>query len=222
MASQFLLAVRKNNRNTQTGYFTIKMSSQSHKSNLILASSSPYRKLLLERLGIPFEICVPSVDESALETESAAQLVSRLAETKARTIAGEYPSATVIGSDQVAVCDGAIVGKPGSAELAVGQLQEFSGRTVQFLTAVYLLNAPRRVEYRRTVVTDVCFRQLSLDEIHRYVALDKPFDCAGSFKSEAAGISLLNAMNSTDPTAIVGLPLIAVAEALRQAGFTVP
>ena len=198
------------------------MHQQSHKRNLILASSSSYRKLLLERLGIPFDVCVPDVDETAREKEDAARLVCRLAESKARAVADRYPSAVVIGSDQVAACDGAIVGKPGNANRAIGQLQQFSGRTVHFLTAVYILDQNMSFEFKRTVITYVCFRNLALDEIRRYVALDQPYDCAGSFKSESAGISLLSAMSSEDPTAIVGLPLIAVSDALRQAGYAVP
>lgn len=198
------------------------MQQQSHKRNLILASSSPYRKLLLERLGIPFEICAPDVDESAGENEAAASLVCRLASHKARAVAGRFPQAVVIGSDQVAVCAGAIVGKPGSAENAVKQLLEFSGRNVRFLTAVCVTCEAVQLEFQRTVVTEARFRTLGSSEVCRYVAMDQPWDCAGSFKSESAGVSLLSAMSSEDPTAIIGLPLIAVSEALRDAGFLVP
>ena len=195
---------------------------RSHKRKLILASSSPYRKILLERLGIPFDIFSPSVDESPRENETSATLVSRLASDKARAAALHFPSALVIGSDQIAICNEKVVGKPGSRAKAIGQLREFSGQTVQFLTALAVLCSDTAFHYERTVVTDVGFRELSDDEIHLYVEVDNPIDCAGSFKSEAAGISLLRSMISEDPTAIIGLPLITVSEALRQAGLQVP
>lgn len=198
------------------------MQQQSHKRKLILASSSPYRKLLLERLGIPFRICSPDVDETPLNTESAGQLVARLAKNKAGSVAGQFPLAVIIGSDQVAVCGEEIVGKPLTAAAAASQLQRFSGRTVRFLTAVNVFCEDMAFEYERTVFTDVCFRNLSGEEIRRYVEWDQPLDCAGSFKSEAAGVSLLSAMKSDDPTAIVGLPLIALSEALRLTGFNLP
>lgn len=198
------------------------MQQQSHKRNLILASSSPYRKFLLERLGIPFQVCSPEADETPLSNEKADRLVTRLAQLKAGSVADQFPNAVIIGSDQVAVCADSIVGKPANTATAVSQLQRFSGKAVHFLTAVCVVCEDLAFEYQRTVITDVCFRNLSGDEILRYVELDRPLDCAGSFKSEAAGISLLNAMKSDDPTAIVGLPLIAVSEALRQTGFKVP
>jgi len=221
MASQF--PVDKHHKHqTLTHYFTTKMQQQSQKRILILASSSLYRKFLMERLGLPFEVFSPAIDETPNKEESAAGLVSRLAGEKARITSRKYPGCTVIGSDQAAVCDGGIVGKPGSAAKAVDQLLSFSGRTVQFLTAVCLRCDETAFCFERTVSTDVCFRQLSAQEVRRYVELEKPLDCAGSFKSEALGISLLESMRSDDPTAIIGLPLIAVAEALRQAGIQVP
>jgi len=198
------------------------MQQQSHKRNLILASSSPYRKILLERLGIPFQVCPPDTDETPIRGEIADRLVARLARDKAGSVARQFPQAVVIGSDQVVICDQEIIGKPLTADGAVSQLQRFSGRTVQFLTAVSVLCEEMAFEYARTVFTEICFRSLSADEIFRYVRQDQPLDCAGSFKSEAAGISLLSAMKSDDPTAIVGLPLITVSEALRLQGFAVP
>jgi septum formation protein len=198
------------------------MQQQSHNEKLILASSSPYRKMLLERLGIPFGIFSPAVDESPLEGEPPGQLVSRLASDKARAAAQHFPLSTVIGSDQVAVCSDSIVGKPGNAANAVAQLRNFSGRSVDFLTAISVLCHNTGFDYRSVVVTGVRFRELSDEEIRRYVAADNPIDCTGSFKSEAGGISLLRSMTSDDPTAIIGLPLIRVSEALRQAGFQVP
>jgi len=198
------------------------MQKQSHKRNLILASTSPYRKILLERLGIPFQIYSPEADETPRENEAADCLVARLALLKADSIASSHSGSVVIGSDQVAVWADTIVGKPGSAAAAVDQLQRFSGQRVRFLTAVCVLCAEQNYQFQRTLITDVLFRNLSTGEIRRYIDQDQPLDCAGSFKSEAAGISLLNSLRSDDPTAIIGLPLIAVSEALRRAGFKVP
>lgn len=178
--------------------------------------------MLLERLGIPFEVCSPSIDEAPLPGEPPDQLVSRLASDKARAAARRFPSSVIIGSDQLAVCGDRLVGKPGNTANAVGQLREFSGRTVLFLTAVAVTCIDTAFSYERTVATDVHFRDLTDAEILRYVEMDNPVDCAGSFKSEAGGISLLRSMTSEDPTAIIGLPLIAVSEALRLAGFHVP
>jgi len=193
------------------------MQLQSHKEKLILASASPYRKMLLERLGLPFEVFSPTIDETPQAGEKAEALVSRLAAGKARATASKFPSSVIIGSDQVAVCNEKIVGKPGNRANAIAQLQEFSTKTVHFLTAVMVLCEDASFSFERTVVTDVVFRPLSDDEIRRYVDTDLPTDCAGSFKSEVLGISLLRSMTSDDPTAIIGLPLIAVSEALRQA-----
>jgi septum formation protein len=198
------------------------MQQQSHKRNLILASTSPYRKILLERLGIPFEVYSPDTDETPLGGEIAARLVTRLARDKAGSVARRFPLAVIIGSDQVAICGDEMIGKPRIAEVAASQLRRFSGRTVQFLTSVCVLCEDMTFAYERTVLTEICFRQLSDDEIYRYIKRDQPLDCAGSFKSEAAGIGLLSAMKSDDPTAIVGLPLITLSEALRQLGFEVP
>lgn len=177
---------------------------------------------MLERLGIPFEVYSPDIDETARETENAALLVSRLAKNKAAVAASQFPGAVVIGSDQVAVLNDTIVGKPGDTDAAVEQLQRFSGQTVRFLTSFHVLCSGPAFDHGRTIHTDVCFRKLSIDEIRRYIGMDRPLNCAGSFKSEAAGVSLLSAMHSEDPTAIIGLPLIAVSEALRKAGFQVP
>jgi len=178
--------------------------------------------MLLERLGIPFQVCAPDVDETPLIEEDAASLVSRLAKIKAGSIAVQYPGDVVIGSDQVAVCGQTIVGKPLTTATAVSQLQKFSGRTVRFLTAVSVTCLDLPLAFESTIETKARFRTLSDDEIQRYVDRDRPLDCAGSFKSETEGIALLSAMTSDDPTAIVGLPLIALSEALRMAGFSVP
>jgi septum formation protein len=198
------------------------MPHQSHQTKIVLASSSSYRKLLLEQLGIPFETFAPDVDETPRQGEQPAELVNRLAREKGLIVADQFPDALVIGSDQLAVCNGTVVGKPGTPENAILQLSRFSGRTVDFQTAVAVMCSGSGYLFERTVITQVQFRVLEEEEIHRYVQADKPLDCAGSFKSEALGISLLDSMTSPDPTAIVGLPLIAVSKGLRNAGFNLP
>jgi septum formation protein len=178
--------------------------------------------MLLARLGLPFEVCSPAIDEAPLPDEPPAELAVRLAREKAGSVARRFPQAVVIGSDQVAVHRGRIIGKPGTAELARRQLERFSGDSVEFHTAVSVQCQESGLRYEASVGTEVAFRPLSGAEIRRYVDLDQPIDCAGAFKSEAAGPALLRAMQSSDPTAIIGLPLIAVAAALRQAGYTLP
>ena len=195
---------------------------QSHQTKIILASSSPYRKLLLGQLRFPFDTFAPNVNEIRRPGEEPADLVARLAREKGRAVADQFPDALVIGSDQLAVCDGTVLGKPGTPENAILQLGSFSGRTVEFQTAVAVMCSGSGYLFERTVITQVQFRVLQEEEIHRYVQADNPLDCAGSFKSEALGISLLDSMTSPDPTAIVGLPLIAVSQGLRGAGFDLP
>jgi septum formation protein len=189
---------------------------------LVLASTSVYRKQLLERLGIPFETVSPVIDETPRPGEAPEALVTRLAAEKAGAVASEWQSALVIGSDQVVQCGGQLLGKPGTAAIARQQLSEFSGRTVTFLTAVALVCTDTSYRFERTVQTRVRFRELNDGEIERYVAMDTPLDCAGGFKSEAAGISLVESIESSDPTSLIGLPLIAVSDALRAAGHRVP
>lgn len=187
--------------------------------SLILASGSPYRRELLERLRVPFQVQVAGSDETALPGEPAELLVQRLAEAKARAVAARFADRWVIGSDQAAVCRGRIVGKPGNAERSAEQLRAASGQAVRFLTAVCVLReADRRIE-RHLDVTTVQFRELTDAEIARYVQLERPFDCAGGFKSEGLGISLFERIESHDPTALIGLPLIWLAGALRRAGL---
>lgn len=198
------------------------MRSPSQPRDLILASSSPYRRELLQRLRIPFEVATPDIDESPQPGETPETLVTRLAREKAAVVASRHPAAVIIGSDQVAVHQGRIVGKPGSAARACRQLREFSGDSVAFLSAVCLRCEETGWLREATVVTDVTFRTLTGAEIRRYVELDQPLDCAGGFRSEAAGTMLLRALRSSDPTAIVGLPLIAVSEALREVGYALP
>jgi len=178
--------------------------------------------MLLERLGIPFKVFSPEIDESPRQGEKASALVSRLAADKSRAAAMHFPSCLIIGSDQLAVCNEKIVGKPGNTAKAIEQLQTFSRQTVHFLTAISVICSDTAFHYEQTLVTDVRFRELSVEEIRHYVEMDNPIDCAGSFKSEAAGISLLQSMTSEDPTAIIGLPLITVSKAMRKAGLHAP
>ncbi len=189
---------------------------------IILASTSPYRKMLLERFPVAFDTAAPETDESPLPGETPEQLVRRLALAKCRSVSKRFPDALVIGSDQVAECGGRIAGKPGTAERAREQLHSFSGRTVNFLSAYAIELRSAGFSREGMVPTAVVFRQLTADEIDRYVEQDKPLDCAGSFRSEAAGTALLERMSSNDPSAIMGLPLIAIADCLRAAGLPLP
>jgi septum formation protein len=198
------------------------MEKPSQKRTLILASSSPYRRLLLERFGLPFEVHAPSIDESPQPGEAPERLAARLAGGKADAVARQYPRAVVIGADQVAVHAGRVLGKPGTAARAREQLASFSGQRVDFLSAIAVRCAETAFSFDATVTTEVSFRSLSEAEIRRYVVRDNPVDCAGGFRSEATGTALLDAMRSSDPTAIIGLPLITVAGALRKAGFALP
>lgn len=188
-------------------------------TQLILASTSTYRRELLARLCLPFGTARPDVDETPLRGESPMALVERLAKAKAMAIRAE--NTWVIGSDQVAELDGIALGKPGHHDGAAAQLSAMSGRAVAFRTAVAIVHHDGRV-FSALDTTTVHFRDLSGDEIARYVDAEQPLDCAGSFKSEGLGIALFTAIHSHDPTALVGLPLIATARLLRQAGFVVP
>jgi septum formation protein len=198
------------------------MSVQSHQKELILASTSPYRRALLNRLRIPFLVHAPDVDESPLPGELAPALTQRLALLKATHIAADFPDAVVIGSDQAAEFAGRIIGKPDTEAVAVGQLLGFSGRTVKFHTATAVICLGTGFSQHALDSTEVKFRELAEDEVRRYIALDQPFDCAGAFKAEAAGPVLMQSMSTRDPTAIIGLPLIALAGMLRAAGFHLP
>jgi septum formation protein len=198
------------------------MQPESHKKALILASTSPYRRLLLDRLGVPFDVAAPEIDETPRPGEAPDALAARLADEKALAVAPRFPRAIVIGSDQVAVHAGRIIGKPGTPDNARRQLASFSGQKVVFLSAFSLRRLEDGFRHDAIVETEVIFRELTDEEIGRYVERDQPVDCAGGFRSEATGSALLRAMNSSDPTAIIGLPLIALSEALRKAGLRVP
>lgn len=190
-------------------------------AQLILASGSRYRAELLSRLHLSFTQQSPDVDESPLAGEAPAPLASRLALSKAEAIAGQAPDAWVIGSDQVASCEGRLLGKPGSRDKAIEQLLFLSGKTASFLTAVTLMRQ-HRGRFHALDTTVVRFRELGLDEITRYVDAEPAFDCAGSAKIEGLGITLTAEVQSRDPTALIGLPLIATADLLRKAGFSLP
>lgn len=190
--------------------------------NLILASSSSYRKSLLERLHIPFQCVSPDLDEQALENESAEHQAIRLAQEKAQAVAKVFPEATVIGSDQVAqLCctdssniKARVLGKPGNHQRAVEQLSAQSGQLVKFYTAVTVLN--QGLASSALDITEVQFRHLTSAEIEAYVKADRPYNCAGSFKAELLGISLFESVTSDDPTSLIGLPLIKLSQILRN------
>lgn len=187
---------------------------------LVLASTSRYRRELLDRFGLAFEAIAPGVDELRVEGEPPRSLAQRLAREKARAAAARYPDAVVIGSDQVAALGDSVLGKPGDAARAVAQLRACRGREVLFHTAVCVCGPGREIEFVDR--TEVRFRALGDDEIARYVAREQPFDCAGSFKSEGLGASLFEHVRNDDPTALIGLPMVALARALREFGFEVP
>lgn len=185
--------------------------------SLVLASGSPYRKILLERLGLAFGIDAPDIDETPHPAETPLQLARRLAVEKAQATAARHPDAVVIGSDQVATCHGKPVGKPGNFERAYQQLTELSGQTVVFHTAACVWH---QGQHKVVDVPTHCeFRHLSDKEITRYLKREQPYDTAGGAKAESLGIALMAGMRSNDPTAIIGLPLIALCEMLRQTGL---
>ena len=187
-------------------------------AQLVLASTSPYRRALLERLRLPFTTASPQVDELPRPSESPRALAQRLAIAKAEAVAKLHRDAWVVGADQVAECDDDVLGKPGTAERARMQLAMCSGRVVTFHTAVRLMDAHGDT-HTHVDATRVKFRVLESEEIARYVELDEPLDCAGSFRSEGLGIVLFERIETDDPTALVGLPLLWLAGALRKAGF---
>lgn len=189
---------------------------------LVLASTSAYRRELLQRFGLPFEVARPDIDESPLPGETPQATAERLAVEKARAVAGQFEDALIIGSDQVAHMGDTRFGKPGTVERAIAQLQSMSGRTVVFHTALAVLNTRSGRVQLDAVPTEVRFRSLTDDEIVRYVNRELPLDCAGSAKSEGLGITLLDALAGDDPNALVGLPLIALARMLRNEGIALP
>lgn len=189
---------------------------------LVLASTSAYRRMLLERLHIPFETARPEVDETPLPGESPETTANRLALEKALAVATRFDDALVIGSDQVAHIGTEVFGKPGTIERAHAQLHRMSGKTVIFHTALAVVNTRTGAQEISSVPTEVRFRQLTDAEIVRYVEKEMPLDCAGSAKSEGLGITLLDALSGDDPTALIGLPLIELGRLLRRQGLALP
>lgn len=186
---------------------------------LVLGSTSPYRRELLQRLHIPFEIAAPEVDETPHPGEAPRELAQRLALAKAMAVAHLFPGAVVIGSDQVADLLGTPLGKPGTHEKAVAQLRQMRGQTVVFQTAVSVVCLESRFEESSLAAVSVTFRDLTDSEIENYLRAEQPYDCAGSAKSEGLGIALLASIDSDDPTALVGLPLIRTCQMIRAAGI---
>ena len=186
---------------------------------LILASSSPYRRNLLTQLCLKFECISPDVDETPRANESAGHLVERLAQAKAQYILSTHPNGLVIGSDQAADLEGVILGKPHNTERAVGQLRACSGKTVRFYTAIAVISSHRR--QIEVIGTEVKFRELTESQIRAYIKKEEPLNCAGSFKCEGLGIALFESIQSTDPSALIGLPLISVARMLCAEGVDV-
>jgi len=189
---------------------------------VVLGSTSPYRRILLERLRIPFETASPQVAEDRLPGETPQALAERLAHAKAAEVAARYPDALVIGSDQSAGVGDRILGKPGSYERAAEQLAALSGKSVVFHTGMCLIDTATGRKWLGVVPYTVHMRELDAGEIDRYLRLDRPYDCSGSFKSEGLGVSLFRGMEGDDPTALVGLPLIRLCAWLREAGMHLP
>ena len=189
---------------------------------LVLGSTSRYRRELLQRLNLPFDVAAPDVDETPLPGEAPRALALRLALAKAHAVAQLHPDAVVIGSDQVADLAGEPLGKPGEHERAVLQLRRMRGQTVVFQTAVAVVCSATGFEQVDLAPVEVTFRDLSDQEIERYLRAEQPYDCAGSAKSEGLGIALLDAIQSDDPTALIGLPLIRTCRMLRAAGLVLP
>ncbi len=189
---------------------------------LVLGSTSPFRKALLRKLGLPFSTAAPDIDESPQPDEPPRSLVQRLARGKAETVAAQYPRALIIGSDQVACLDGHILGKPGNRENAIAQLGAMSGKAVSFHTGLCLYNSKSGNTQLLCEDFLVHFRNLGSEQIERYVSAEKPFNCAGSFKSEGLGITLFHKLEGDDPNALIGLPLIRLVEMLALEGIELP
>lgn len=188
---------------------------------LVLASTSPFRRELLARLGLPFVTANPATDETPRPDETPEALALRLSEAKARAVADQFPGALIIGSDQVATCDGEIFGKPGDHARAVRQLQRLRGKTVNFFTGLCLLDTRDGQAHLRGIPTLVTFRDLTDAEIEAYLAREPAYNCAGSAKSEGLGIALIARLEGSDPNALVGLPLIALCDLFRETGLQV-
>lgn len=198
------------------------MTTTSSSRTIVLGSSSPYRKQVLEKLGLAFQTASPDIDESGQTGETPEQLVKRLSLEKAKAVAQQFTDALIIGSDQVSVLDGKIIGKPHTHDKAVLQLKNASARQVDFLTGLCLYNSANGNYQLSCVPFSVFFRTLTDEEIERYLKTDQPYNCAGSFRSEALGISLFRKMQGDDPNALMGLPLIELIAMLRKEGIAIP
>ena len=197
------------------------MSKSYQPAQLILASSSAFRRGLLEQLDVPFVVDPPDIDETALPGEDAPSLVTRLAVEKAQTVKRRHPEALIIGSDQVAVHGGVITGKPGDRETAIEQLLAASGKTVQLYTGLALVNASSGTLHSRVISYEVTYRVLNEDLIKRYLNREQPYNCCGSLRADGLGIALLTRMVGDDPSALIGLPLIALVELLGKENYRV-
>ena len=189
--------------------------------NIILASTSPYRKRLLERLGVAFHCLPPDIDEPPLHGEPPQAMARRLAQAKAQAIADIHPNSLVIGSDQVASLDGGVMGKPGNHEAAAAQLRASSGREVKFYTGLALVCSERQLQRTHVELFSAHFRSLTEQQINDYLQREQPFDCAGSFKVEGLGIALFTGLQGNDPSSLEGMPLIALVALLEEAGIQV-
>jgi septum formation protein len=198
------------------------MSPTNSSLTLVLASTSRYRRELLERLKLPFQTVSPEADETPLSGEEPEATASRLALAKAQSVHAQFPRSLIIGSDQVAFCQGVRLDKPGDHASALQQLRHSSGKSVRFITAIALLNTVSGRAQTKVVPTEVKFRKLSDSEIARYVKVEPAYDCAGGAKAEGLGIALVESILSSDPTALIGLPLIALSELLRNENLSVP
>ena len=197
-------------------------SSPGQRRRLVLASTSPFRRELLQRLGVTFETLAPDVDETRRQGETPEALVLRLSEAKARAGASQYPDALIIGSDQVAVCGDEVLGKPGNHAAACVQLRRLAGQRVSFLTGLCLYDAASDTVLVDLIPYQVVFRRLTDQQIDRYLKIEQPYNCAGSFKSEGLGISLFESMHGEDPNALIGLPLIRLTSWLNTSGINIP
>ena len=194
---------------------------QSRQAKLVLASTSRYRRELLTRLGLPFEVLSPKVDETPLQDESPSATALRLSLLKAQAAATTYPDALIIGSDQVLILDSEQLGKPGNFDNAFAQLKKMQGKAMVFHTALTLLNSRTETTQTRDVPTVVHIRPLTDAQITAYLEKEQPYDCAGSAKSESLGVALMTRMDSADPTALIGLPLMTLTEMLLNEGVDV-
>ena len=189
---------------------------------IILGSTSIFRKQLLEKLNLPFDQLAPDIDETPLKDETPKEMVARLSKQKAEVIAKQSPNSIVIGSDQTAVFNNLPIGKPHTFDKAVEQLTLFSGQTITFYTGLSVINTATQQTYEAMDITKVHFRELSTESIKNYIEIEQPLKCAGSFKSEGLGITLFNEIESKDPNALIGLPLIELTTIFQKMGFTLP